>query len=79
MSIPPEPNPEPAAAVRFNSDLLCQLAEADPAQSDTPAEQARLALLPQADDGCPYCARRCNDPECQPGTRCGSQCDCRSD
>lgn len=30
MSIPPEPNPEPAAAVRFDPDLLRQLADAYP-------------------------------------------------
>ena len=70
---------EAKPAVRFNSSLLRQLADAYPDQRDTAAEQARLALLPQADTGCPYCARRCNDPDCQPGADCGSQCDCRND
>ena len=71
-----EPEKEPALVVRFNSELLRQLADAYTDPADTAAEQARLALLPQADAGCPHCAHRCNDSDCQPGTDCGSQCNC---
>ena len=79
LPLPAEAETESKPAVRFNADLLRQLADAYPDQRDTAHEQARLALLPQADDGCPYCARRCNDPDCQPGADCGSQCGCRDD
>ena len=66
----------PTDVVTINRAVLVALLADYPIQDDANAEQAALALYLQADDGCPKCARRCNDVECAIATDCGHQCDC---